>query len=64
MLKIIAEKDTEDLAMQAKLHGMSVKPNIVSNGLSKEERKQVDDHGKAIFDRLKRQAEANKAIKK
>ena len=58
LLRIIDKARYDELATQAKLHGVKIKPRIESLDLTEEEREEATAQAQSVFDRMK--AEHNK----
>ena len=50
----------DDLSVQAKLHGVKLKPRVEALRLTKEERAEADSQAMSVLDRMKQQHEATK----
>lgn len=57
LLRVIDKAKYEDLSVQAKLHGVKLKPRINSLGLSKEQREEADTQAMSVLERMKKNHE-------
>jgi hypothetical protein len=60
LLRVIDKAKYDDLAVQAKLHGVKVKPKVEALRLTKEERAEADTQAMSVLDRMRKQHEAKK----
>lgn len=58
LLRVIDKVKYDELATQAQLHGMKLKPRVEALRLTKEERAEADTQATSVFDRMKQQHEA------
>ena len=49
----------EEVALQAKLHGLQMKPRVEALRLSEEERAEADEQATSVLERMKKNYEGN-----
>lgn len=60
LLRVIDKAKYDELSVQAKLHGVKLKPRIDALRLSQEERAEADEQATSVLERMKQQHEAKK----
>jgi len=58
MLRVIDKSKYGELSIQAKLHGVKLKPRVEALRLTKEEREEADSQATSVLERMKQQHEA------
>ena len=60
LLEVIDKVKYDDLSVQAKLHGVKLKPRIQALKLSKEQREEAESQAMSVYEKMKQQHEATK----